>query len=93
MKQALTLCSSVLALSMLLGCEKKQETPAPSTDAPVVQAPTPAPAAPEKAMAATSIDLEKVPVEEQFEKEVEAEVTPANFEQQLDALEKEVRAE
>ena len=94
MKQALTLCSSVIALVMLLGCEKKEETPAPTAnEAPAAQTPTPAPAVPEKAMAATSIDLDKVPVEEQFEKEVEAEVTPANFEQQLDALEKEVRAE
>jgi hypothetical protein len=89
MKHALTFGSSVLALLVLVGCEKKQEPP-PQADTPVVQTPTPTPAAP---VAATVIDLEKVPVEEQFEKEVESEVTPANFEQQLEALEKEVKAE
>lgn len=92
MKHALTFCSSALALLVLVGCEKKPEAP-PQTDTPVVQTPTPAPATPDKPIAAAVIDLEKVPVEEQFEKEVEAEVTPANFEQQLEALEKEVKAE
>jgi hypothetical protein len=90
---ALSSCS-VLAFVALLGCEKKPDAPVPASDTPAVQTPTPAPAAPDKAMAATAtVDLEKIAVEEQFEKEVEAEVTPANFEQQLDALEKEVKAE
>jgi hypothetical protein len=95
MKRALTICGSLLALMLVSGCEKKQETPAPAAnDTPAVQTPTPAPATPDKALAATAtVDLEKVAVEEQFEKEVETEVTPANFEQQLDALEKEVKAE
>jgi hypothetical protein len=94
MNRALTVCGSLVALALLAGCEKK-ETPAPAAnDTPVAQTPTPAPATPDKAMAATAtVDLEKVAVEEQFEKEVEAEVTPANFEQQLDALEKEVKPE
>lgn len=97
MKRALTICGSLLALVLVSGCEKKQDTPAPAAnDMPAAQTPTPAPApaTPDKALAATAtVDLEKVAVEEQFEKEVETEVTPTNFEQQLDALEKEVKAE
>jgi hypothetical protein len=94
MKRLVSSCYSLLAFVALLGCEKKPDAPVPASDTPAVQAPTPAPATPDKAMAATAtVDLEKVAVEEQFEKEVEAEVTPANFEQQLDALEKELKAE
>jgi hypothetical protein len=95
MKRALTFCGSVIALVALVACEKKQETPAPTAnDTPATQTPTPAPATPDKALAATTtVDLEKVPVEEQFEKEVETEITAANFEQQLDSLEKEVKAQ
>lgn len=94
MNRALTLCTTLVAVALLGGCDKKQEAPAPaSNDTPVAQAPTPTPAVPDKALAATTLDLEKVAVEEQFEKEVESEITPANFEQQLAALEKEVKAE
>ncbi len=89
--KSLALPCSLFALVALLGCEKKPDAP---SDAPAAQAATPAPATPEKAMAATAtLDLQKVAVEEQFEKDVETEVTPANFEQQLDALEKEIQAE
>lgn len=86
-------CCSVLALVALVGCEKKPEPPPAASDTPAAQAPTPAAPAPDKALAATSIDLDKIAVEEQFEKEMETEVTPANFEQQLDTLEKEIKAE
>jgi len=91
MKRLALSCCSLLSLVVLLGCEKKPDAPTPPSEAPAA---APAPAAPEKAIAATAtIDLEKIAVEEQFEKDVETEVTPANFEQQLDALEKEVKAE
>lgn len=94
MKHMTLSCYSLLALVALLGCEKKPDAPVPASDTPAAQTPTPAPAAPDKAIAATAaVDLEKIAVEEQFEKEVEAEVTPANFEQQLDSLEKELKAE
>jgi hypothetical protein len=94
MKRMTLSCYSLLAFVALLGCEKKPDAPLPASDTPPAQAPSPAPAAPDKAMAATAtVDLEKIAVEEQFEKEVEAEVTPANFEQQIDALEKELKAE
>jgi hypothetical protein len=93
MNRLVVSCYSVLALVALIGCEKKPEPTPPASDTPAAQAPAPAAAAPDKALAATSIDLEKIAVEEQFEKEMEAEVTPANFEQQLDTLEKELKAE
>ena len=92
MKRVALSCCSLLAVVALLGCEKKPDAPAPASDTPVAAAP--APAEPDKPIAATvTVDLEKVAVEEQFEKEVEAEVTPANFEKQLEALEKEVKAQ
>lgn len=89
------LALSCCLLSLVaIGCEKKPDAPTPPSDTPAAQAATPAPAARENATAATAtLDLEKVAVEEQFEKDVETEVTPANFEQQLEALEKEVKAE
>jgi hypothetical protein len=94
MKSLTWCCGSAIALCLLLGCEKKQETPsAPATEASAVaQNPTPAPAAADKMPAATTLDLAKVPVEEQFEQEIEAEVTPANLEQQLEGLEKDLQA-
>jgi hypothetical protein len=86
-------CVVALSLATLMGCEKKEEAPAPTGDAPAAQAPSVAAAAPEKAPSAAPLDMEKIPVEEQFESEVEAEITPANFEQQIDSLEKELKAE
>ena len=94
MKRTMLYCGALLAFGLLVGCEKKQEAPTtpPADASAAAQAATPAPAAPDKALAATTLDLSKVPVEEQYEKEVEGEVTPANFEQQLDAVEKELQA-
>jgi hypothetical protein len=89
MKTRIWSCLSALSLVLLLGCSKKEEPPpAPAQDsaaqAPIIPAD-------HKPSAAVPLDLDQVPVAEQFEKEVEAEVTPANFEQQLDALEKELK--
>ena len=94
MKSLTWCCGSMLALCLLLGCEKKQETPsAPAAEASAAaQNPTPAPAAPDKMLAATTLDLTKVPVQEQFEQDAETEVTPANLEQQLEGMEKELQA-
>jgi predicted small lipoprotein YifL len=93
MKHVLSLSCIALALVTLSACEKKADTPLPPSDTPVAPAPPAAAPTPEKAMIPSSvIDLEKIPVQEQFEAEVAAEVTPVNFEQQLDALEKEIKA-
>ena len=86
---------SVLALLLVAGCEKKTD-PAPTTTAVDSPSPAVAPATPtadKPVTAATSLDMSKIPVEEQYEKEVEAEVTAANFEAQLEALEKEIKVE
>jgi hypothetical protein len=94
MKSMTLYCGSVLALALLMmGCEKKQESPsAPVANEKVgALAPAQPPAEPEKVLAATALDMAKVPVEEQFEKDVESEVTPANLEQQLDSVEKELQ--
>ena len=87
--------ASVLALVVLAGCEKKPD-PAPTpaaADNPTPAAAPASPAADKPVTAATALDISKIPVEEQYEKEVEAEVTSANFEAQLEALEKEIKVE
>lgn len=88
--------TGLVALTLLLAaCEKTTDpATAPVENAGTAPAvPPAAPAATENIPAATALDLSKVPVEEQYEKEIEQEVTPANFEVQLDALEKEIKAE
>lgn len=93
MKKLICSAVSVLALVVLAGCEKKPDPTPPAADTPTPAAAPATPAADKPITAATSLDLSKVPVEEQYEKEVEAEVTPANFEAQLEALEKEIKVE
>lgn len=84
-------CGLTLCLAIAAGCAKKE---APETQAAPVAPPTPPPATADTGtLAATSVDLDSVPVEEQFEKEAEESVTAANLEQQLAALEKELQAE
>ena len=83
---------SAITLALLIGCEKKPD-PAPTPAANEPPTPAVAPAADKPIAAATTLDLSKVPVEEQYEKEVESEVTATNFEAQLEALEKEIKVE
>lgn len=93
MNRAIWCCCSSLALALLVGCAKKDEpSGTPAASPPVAAAPA-APAPENKPMAATALNLDAIPVEEQFEKEAEESVTPANFEQQIDAMEKELKAE
>jgi len=76
---------------LLIACEGNPSTP-PSAPAP--EAPTPpkeAPALSAKAPEAP-IDLEAVPVEEDFELEAETTVNAGNLAATLDALEKELEA-
>jgi hypothetical protein len=70
---------------------KKEEPPAP-TEVAVVPPATPA-AAPTPAAAEPAIDLESVPVEEDFEEEAEKELTVVNLPKKLDELEKEIDAQ
>jgi hypothetical protein len=86
--------SSLVVLSLLVGCDKKEEPSAAPAAAEVAAQPVaPAPAAEKAITASAAFNLDTIAVEEQFEKEAEDTVTPANFEQQLDALEQEIRAD
>jgi hypothetical protein len=79
-----------LALVLFLAaCEKKEPPPAeapPPEPPPAATAAAPAPTA----SAEAASDL---PTEEDFEQEAAKEVTAANLDAQLDALEKEINAE
>jgi hypothetical protein len=83
--------SLVLALFLLAACKKEEPAPSP-TEVNVVPAPQPTittaavPAEP-------VVDLDSIPVEEDFEEEAEKEVTAANLTKKLDELEKEISAE
>jgi hypothetical protein len=85
----------VLALGLLslTACEKK-EAPA-STPAPSEAAATPTPAAPAASIAAAAatepvVDVNSLPVEEQYEADAEQEITAENLTAKLDELEKEI---
>jgi hypothetical protein len=83
-----------LAITALVACEKKEETPATTATAESTAsatAPEPTPAA--AVAQAPVIDLETLPTEEEFEEEAEKEITGATLEAKLDALEKEISAE
>ena len=75
---------------VLAACDKKE---APATVEPAPVASAPAPAAPSAvAVAPPVVDLESLPVEEDFEAEAEKELTLASLNAQLDALDKEISA-
>ena len=78
---------SALIVCLTLGCEKK-EAPVASESAPLAAA-TPAAAA-TAAPVQPVIDAADLPVEEQYEAEAEKEISAANLQQKLDALEKEI---
>ena len=84
----LVYAGAVLTLCFAFGCEKKETPPpaseaataaVPTAEAPVAAAPTPPP-----------VDAASLPVEEQYEAEAEQELSAANLQEKLDALEKEI---
>lgn len=77
-----------LAVLLLLAAGCAKDPPPPAEPAP---APEPTPAAPAPAPAPTAES--DIPTEEDFEEEAAKEVTAANLDAQLDALEKEINAE
>ncbi len=82
-----------LALFALSACEKKETPPAADSAAASAAKAPPTPAAPATvAEAAPVIDLDSLPVEEDFEAEAEKELTLTSMNSQLDALEKEINA-
>lgn len=81
-----------LGLLSLTACEKK-EAPAPAPSEAAAATPPPAaPAAPIAAAAATEpvVDVNSLPVEEQYEADAEKEITADNLTAKLDELEKEI---
>ena len=77
----------------LAACDKKEAPP--TSDSAAANAPVPAaPSAAPTVLAATPpvIDLDSLPVEEDFEGEAEKTLTLTNLNTQLDALEKEINA-
>ncbi|MDQ2642643.1 MAG: hypothetical protein M3020_02420 [Myxococcota bacterium] len=91
MNRALFLALSLVAAS----CSKKsEEATTPVENSPVASAPAPAElntniaaATPEPAPV---VDVESLPVEEQFEQEAEKDLTPQNLVAKLDEIEKEI---
>lgn len=79
-----------LALLTLAACDKKEAPPVDTTEKPSTAATPPAPPTP--VAAATPVDLDSLPVEEEFEGEAEKELTSANLNAKLDELEKEISA-
>jgi hypothetical protein len=89
MKRYLMIAGSLLVLS---ACEKKAE----QQELPVSEvASAPAPLVTDVAAAAPEvvIDVESLPVQEQFEQEAEREVDSKNLVAKLDELEKEIGSE
>lgn len=82
-------CCVLLAMSLLSACDKKEAPPADVTASPSAEAVAPpSPLATAKAPAA--VDLNTLPVEEDFESEAETELTQANLSARLDQLDKEI---
>lgn len=78
---------SALCVVAVLACDKQEAPPAPAAE------PAPAtPAAPAVAPAAAEpvVDVDSLPVEEQYEAEAEKEITADNLTTKLDELEKEL---
>jgi len=92
MKIRLT-CLIFACLGAALACEKAEPpSPAPEAAAVVPAVPSPS-AAPATVATAPTVDVAAVPAREDFEEEAQSAITPANLEQQLEALEREVAAE
>lgn len=80
----------VLALLLFAGCEKKETAPAEVEKPALAATQSAAPAEPKPAEPV--VDVDALPVEEEFEGEAEKTITPSNLNAQLDALEKEIDA-
>ena len=84
----------VLVVGALVACKKEEPAPTPPPEEVKVVAPTSQPATTPAAVAAEPvIDLDTLPVEEDFEEEAEKDITAANLSKKVDELEKEMSAE
>lgn len=84
-------CALVLICLMLAACDKKEAPAAAESATPSAAAETP-PAPPVVAAAPPVIDVDTLPVEEDFEADAEKELTVANLSAKLDDLDKEISA-
>ena len=82
----------LLALVTLSACDKKETPPTEAAEKPSATATAPAAPAP---VAATppAVDVDSLPVEEEYEADAEKELTSANLNAKLDELEKEISAQ
>ena len=86
MKRSL-IALAALGLVSVTACEKK-EAPAPApSEAPVAATPPPAASAVPAAAAEPVVDVNSLPVEEQYEADAEKEITADNLSAKLDELE------
>ena len=82
---------ALFALGTLGACDKKEPTATEATESASAAAPPAAPA-PVAAAAPAPVDVDSLPVEEEFEGDAEKELTAANLNTKLDDLEKEITA-
>jgi hypothetical protein len=88
MKRTYCLALTLLALA---ACDKKEEAPAATEQPSAAAVPAAAPS-PVAAAAPAAVDVDSLPVEEEFEADAEKELTSANLNAKLDELEKEISA-
>jgi hypothetical protein len=81
----------LVALVTLAACDKKEEAPAEVAEKPSAAEPAPA-APPPVAATPPAVDVDSLPVQEQFEADAEKELTAANLNAKLDELELEINA-
>lgn len=81
-----------LALFTLAACDKKEAPPVDTTEKPSTAATPATPPAPTPVAAAMRVDVDSLPVEEEFEGEAEKGLTSANLNAKLDELEREISA-
>ena len=85
--------AAALTLLVALGCEKKEAPAATAPEAaPATTAAVPVPAPLPAAAAEPVVEVDSLPVEEQYEAEAEQEITASNLTTKIDELEKELRA-
>jgi hypothetical protein len=86
-------CFSVaLMIATLAACDKKEEPSAAEPAKPSVAAETPTAPSAVAAAPAVVVDVDTLPVEEDFEADAEKDLTVANMTAKLDELEKEISA-
>ena len=81
----------LLVLVTLAACDKKEPAATEVAEKPAAVEPAPA-AAPAVAAAQPAVDIDSLPVAEQFEADAEKGLTAANLNAKLDELEKEISA-